>query len=140
MLAAARPDEPVLRNAIETQFDAMFNNVPLPSPGAPLPVGYPGIPIAPFPVTPVFIGCNIVEGARVSTWRVDWSPVTYATKYRSTGVSPVRTWVVESPDTEIGVYTDVTGTVRVQSCNAANICSNPSVSVTVFHQSQCANF
>jgi hypothetical protein len=140
MLAAARPDEPALRNAIETQFDAMFNNVPLPSPGAPPPVGYPGIPIAPFPVTPVFTGCGVIEGARVTNWRVDWSPVTYATKYRSTGVSSVRTWVFESPATSVDVYTNVTGTVRVQSCNSANICSNPSVSVTVFHQSQCANF
>lgn len=112
----------------------MFNNVPLPSPGA------PGIPIAPFPVTPVFTGCGVVEGARVTNWRVDWSPVTYATKYRSTGVSSVRTWVFESPATSVDVYTNVTGTVRVQSCNSANICSNPSVSVTVFHQSQCANF
>jgi hypothetical protein len=62
------------------------------------------------------------------------------TKYRSTGNSPVNNFVVEPPDTFVPVYTNVNGTVRVQSCNSANICSNPSVSVTVFQQPQCTNF
>lgn len=141
MLRAARPDEPALRDAIEAQFAAMFNNVPVPAPGgAPPTPGYPGVPVPPFPVTPVFTGCGTVNNAPVTNWRVDWSPVPLATKYRSTGLSSVRNWTFESPQPFVDVYTNVNGTVSVQSCNIANICSGPSVSVSVFHQSQCQNF
>jgi hypothetical protein len=141
MLRAARPDEPALRDAIEAQFAAMFNNVPVPAPGGtPATPGYPGVPVAPFPITPVFTGCGMVNNARVTNWRVDWSPVPLATKYRSTGLSSVRNWTFESPQPFVDLYTNVNGTVSVQSCNIANICSGPSVSVSVFHQSQCQNF
>jgi len=37
-------------------------------------------------------------------------------------------------------YKAANGRVSEQSCNIANTCSSPSVSVNVFHQSQCQNF
>lgn len=145
LLASVRPGETALLNAINSQFDAMYNNIPGVGGSSP-PIGVPvqpGVPAPPFPVTVVFTGgCPILDGARVSEYRIDYPPVLGATTYRGfvQQINGPLTDSITTSSTYFFVQTNVPAQASVASCNSNNICGNSSVRVQVQMHPSCVNF
>jgi hypothetical protein len=138
---SVRANETALLNAVNAQFDAMYNNIP---PGQqPPPIGVPAPPVpaaAPFPIVAVFTGaCPVVNGARTSEWRVDWGAVPYAVIYRVTAIAGGTLWdVAQTPSLWTYAQTNLSnGEVYVQGCNSIGQCGPPSIHVAVYHQPSC---